>query len=164
MSHLLAGVLLAVIGSVVLNASYLIQHVGSIQAVAIDVLHPLRTLHSLMRSRLWLAGGALGLIGWALSIAALTQAPLSLVQAFLIGGIAVLAPFAVRLLEHRLTIREVAGIGLVLVALVALTAGRGHVGIHSRFHSGALATYLTISVAAGASLLLRSEEHTSELQ
>ena len=78
--------------------------------------HPIRTLGALLRSRLWLAGGVLGIAGWAISIAALTQAPLSLVQAFLIGGIALLAPVAVRVLGHRLTPRELAGISLVLFA------------------------------------------------
>src|SRR5579863_6113891 len=75
MNHLVIGLLLAVTGSVALNASYLIQHAGSLRTPAIEVRHPLQTLRSLLRSRLWLVGGALGLAGWAISIAALTQAP-----------------------------------------------------------------------------------------
>jgi hypothetical protein len=82
MNHLVIGLSLAMTGSLALNASYLIQHAGSLRAPAIQWRHPLRTLRSLLRSRLWLGGGVLGLTGWAISIAALTQAPLSLVQAF----------------------------------------------------------------------------------
>jgi drug/metabolite transporter (DMT)-like permease len=160
MTHLLAGVLLALVGSVALNASYLIQHVGSATAVTIELLHPWRTMRSLLASRLWLAGGALGVIGWALSIAALTQAPLSLVQAFLIGGIALLAPFAMRILRDRMTARELAGIILVVVALVALTLGRGRVGVHSQFHHRTLGLYLAIALAAGGSLLLIKRRRT----
>ncbi len=154
MSHLTIGLLLAVAGSVALNASYLIQHAGSVGAPAIEPRHPLRTLRSLLRSRLWLGGGVLGMTGWAISVAALTQAPLSLVQAFLIGGIALLAPVSVRVLGHRLTPRETAGITLVLVALAVLLVGHGAVGVHSHFHSRALGLYLTASMTAGAGLLL----------
>jgi drug/metabolite transporter (DMT)-like permease len=162
-SHLVIGLTLALVGSVALNASYLIQHAGSAAAPAIVVRHPLRTLAALLRSRLWLAGGVLGITGWAISIAALTQAPLSLVQAFLIGGIAVLAPVAVRVLGQRLTPRELAGISLVVVALLVLVIGRGRVGVHSDFHARALGLYLTASVAAGACLLLVRQRRTQML-
>ncbi len=154
MSHLLIGLSLALIGSVALNASYLIQHAGSAAAPTIAVRHPMRTLVALLSSRLWLAGGVLGMTGSAISIAALTQAPLSLVQAFLIGGIALLAPVAVRVLGHQLTPRELAGISLVVFALLVLLVGRGAVGVHSHFHDAALGIYLSGSVCAGACLLL----------
>jgi drug/metabolite transporter (DMT)-like permease len=162
-SHLLIGLSLALAGSVALNASYLIQHAGSVQTPAIDFRHPLRTVRALARSRLWLGGGVLGVTGWAISIAALALAPLSLVQAFLIGGIALLAPIAVRVLGHRLSPRELAGITLVLIALLVLVVGRGAVGVHSRFHSGELGAYLTGSVAAGACLLLFKRRRTQML-
>jgi hypothetical protein len=162
-THLVLGVTLALAGSVALNASYLVQHAGSAQTPSIDFRRPLRTMQSLLRSRLWLGGGVLGVAGWAISIAALTQAPLSLVQAFLIGGIALLAPIAVRVLGHHLSPRELAGITLVMVALVVLLIGRGAVGVHSHFHNGALAIYLSASVAAGACLLLIKHRRTQML-
>ena len=163
MSHLLLGLSLALIGSVALNASYLIQHAGSLAAPTIAFRHPLRTFDALLRSRLWLAGGVLGITGWAISIAALTQAPLSLVQAFLIGGIALLAPIAVRVLGHQLTVKELTGISLVLFALLVLLIGRGAVGVHSQFHSAALGIYLSGSVCAGACLLLFRQRRTQML-
>jgi hypothetical protein len=161
--HLVLGLALALGGSVALNASYLIQHAGSAQTPTIDFRHPLRTLQTLLRSRLWLGGGALGVAGWAISIAALTQAPLSLVQSFLIGGIALLAPIAVRVLGHSLNPRELAGIALVMVALFVLVIGRGAIGVHSHFRGGALAIYLGVSVAAGACLLLLRQRRTQML-
>jgi uncharacterized membrane protein len=154
MSRLFLGLSLALAGSLALNASYLVQHVASAGAAAIDARHPLKTLRSLLSSRLWLAGGVLGATGWALSVAALTQAPLSLVQAFLVGGIALVAPIAVHALGHRLTAREFTGITLVILALLALTAGRGRVGIHSLFHGDVLGIYLILALAASGSLLL----------
>jgi len=163
MSHLLVGLSLELIGSVALNASYLVQHAGSVAAPTIAFRHPMRTFGLLLRSRLWLAGGVLGMTGWAISIAALTQAPLSLVQAFLIGGIALLAPVAVRVLGHRLTPRELAGISLVLFALLVLLVGRGAVGVHSHFHNAALGFYLSGSICAGACLLLLRQRRTQML-
>ncbi len=163
MSHLLIGLSLALVGSVALNASYLIQHAGSVAAPTIVFRHPMRTFRALLRSRLWLAGGVVGITGWAISIAALTQAPLSLVQAFLIGGIALLAPVAVGVLGHRMTLRELTGIALVLVALLLLLVGRGAVGVHSHFHNAALGIYLSGSVCAGACLLLFRQRRTQML-
>jgi hypothetical protein len=154
MSHLLIGLSLALVGSVTLKASYLIQ---------LAFRHPMRTLGALLRSPLWLAGGVVGITGWAISIAALTQAPLSLVQAFLIGGIALLAPVAVRVLGHHLTLRELAGISLVLLALLVLLVCRRAVGVHSQFHNAALGIYLSGSVCAGACLLLLRQRRTHML-
>jgi drug/metabolite transporter (DMT)-like permease len=162
-SHLIGGLSLAIVGSVALNASYLVQHAGSVAAPTIAFRHPLRTLGALLRSRLWLVGGVLGITGWAISIAALTQAPLSLVQAFLIGGVALLAPVAVRVLGHRLTPRELVGISLVLLALLVLLVGRGAVGVQSHFRNAALGIYLSVAVCAGASLLLVRQRRTQML-
>jgi drug/metabolite transporter (DMT)-like permease len=163
MSHLFIGLSLALVSSVTLNASYLIQHAGSVAAPTIAVRHPMRTLRALLRSPLWLGGGVLGITGWGISVAALTQAPLSLVQAFLIGGIALLAPVAVRVLGHRLAPREFVGISLVVFALLVLLVGRRAVGVHSHFHNAALGIYLSGSVCAGASLLLLRQRRTQML-
>lgn len=153
MSRLSVGLSLALAASMALNGSYLMQHVASSQAPSIDIRRPLRSLGSLLSSRLWFAGGVLGLVGWAISIAALSKAPLSLVQAFLVGGLAVFAPIAVRLLGQRLSAAETAGFGLMIIALLALIVGRGRVGIHSHYHGWVLASYLLLVSSAGAALV-----------
>ena len=84
-------------------------------------------------------------------------------QAFLIGGIVLLAPVAVRVLGHRLTTRELAGISLVLVGLLVLLMGQRGVGVHSHFHNAALGFYLSGSVCAGACLLLFRQRRTQML-
>lgn len=153
MSRLSIGLSLALVASVALNLSYLLQHMGSAQVARIDIRRPVRAMRGLLSSRLWLVGGALGIAGWGLHIGALTKAPLSLVQAFLVGGIAVVVPVAVRVLHHRLSAGEVLGIALMAVALLMLTLGRGHVGTHSSFRPWALAVYLLITCGLGAALL-----------
>jgi hypothetical protein len=81
----------------------------------------------------------------------------------LIGGIALLAPAAVRVLGHRLTPREIAGIMLVTIALAVLLVGRGAIGVHSHFHNRGLGLYLTASVTAGGCLLLLKRRRTQML-
>jgi uncharacterized membrane protein len=157
------GLSLALLASVALNASYLMQHVGSAHGPGIDIRRPLRTMRSLLASRWWLIGGVVGIAGWSMHVVALTKAPLSLVQAFLVGGIALVAPLAVRVLGHRLTPGEVLGIGLMALALVALTIGRGRIGIHSGYHAWALASYLVVSCCVGATLLLAQSRRAQAL-
>ncbi|MGB8878002.1 MAG: hypothetical protein WCD11_16890 [Solirubrobacteraceae bacterium] len=84
-------------------------------------------------------------------------------QAFLVGGIALLAPVAVRVLGHHLTPRELAGISLVQFALLLLVVGRGAAGTHSHFHNAALGIYLIGSACAGACLLLLRQRRTQML-
>lgn len=148
MSAYWVGLGLALLASIALNVSYLVQHSASAHEMpAIDIRRPLRTLRGFLASPLWLAGGALGLLGWGLHIAALTRAPLSLVQAFLVGGIIFLVPVAVRVLGHQLSRGEIAGVALVVIALVGLTLERRHVGANSTFTTGPLAAYLSAAVA-----------------
>ena len=163
MSRLAIGLTLAVLASVALNVSYLMQHVGSTKLAQINIRRPLGAFRVLLSSRLWLLGGVLGLAGWGMHIGALTKAPLSLVQAFLVGGIALVTPLAVRVLRHRLTVGEVVGMSLMATALLLLTIGRGRVGLHSGFHSWALATYLILACGAGAALLLVRERRAQAL-
>src|SRR5439155_16139304 len=95
-SGIALGLGLALVASLALNGSYVIQHVGSASAPPVDARRPLFTVWSLLRSRWWALGAALGMAGWAVHVAALSNAPLSLVQAFVAGGPAPLAPGAAR--------------------------------------------------------------------
>jgi hypothetical protein len=111
-----AGLALALGASVALNTGFLLQHRGASDAPAVHVLRPVATLAALLRRRVWLAGLALGTAGWAMQIAALTRAPLALVQAFVAGGLALLAPIATHGFGHQLKRSE-------WIAVVAMAAG-----------------------------------------
>jgi hypothetical protein len=119
------GLMLAVAASVALNGSYLLQHAGSSELPAVDPRHPLRTFQGLLGEPLWLAGLALGMSGWALHVAALTKAPLSLVQAFVAGGLALTVPAARRWLKRPIGSREAMAVVAMAVALAVLTLGVG---------------------------------------
>ena len=150
MSPFAIGLALAVLASLALNLSFLIQHAGSAGAPAITARRPLRTMRGLFASRLWVAGGALGMTGWGLHVAALSRAPLSLVQAFVAGGIALVAPVARRTLGERLAPRERIAVGVMVAGLCLLTIGLHDPGRRAGFAPAALALYLAAAcVLAG---------------
>jgi hypothetical protein len=154
------GVGLAVCAAVALNASYLMQHAGSSTTAAIDPRKPIATLGSLLRSPIWLAGGAVGVTGWALHIGAMREAPLSLVQAFVAGGLALTAPMAAIGLRRRPAPGETQAVAVMVLALVLLSIGLAGGGRHASFAPLALGAALAL-LAGGAALLaaLWSGEH-----
>jgi hypothetical protein len=154
MSPTVIGVMLAIAAAVALNASYLIQHAGSSDAAAVDPRRPLATLSSLLRSPLWAAGGLVGITGWALHIGAMRDAPLSLVQAFVAGGLALTAPMAAIGLRRRLAPGEAQAVGLMVVALVLLSIGLAGGDRHAGFDRVALGAWLTGLAALGAVLAI----------
>src|SRR5439155_4147215 len=106
-----------------------------------------------LASPAWLAGLALGLTGWALHVVALSHAPLSLVQAFVAGGLVLCVPLAVGALGHQVTTGEARGVSLMALALAALAFGV-HARPHSAHLAGALlAVYLTATAAAAVALV-----------
>jgi hypothetical protein len=153
MTGVWVGLVLALGASVALNLGYLLQHRGAATAPPVTPRHPIATLRGLLVAPAWLAGLGLGLSGWALHVAALSQAPLSLVQAFVAGGLVFCVPLAAGVLGHRVTRGEAAGVALMALALAALS-----VGLHARPHSAhlddaALAVYLVGAAAAAAALV-----------
>jgi hypothetical protein len=152
MSGLLVGLVLALLASVFLNGSYLLQHGGAADAPQVTPRHPIASFKGLLTSRLWLAGAAVGTAGWAMHITALTMTPLSLVQAFLAGGLALVVPLAARAMHQPMGRMELFAVGLMTLALIGLTIGLDRVGDHHHFTTGPMAAYL--GVAAVLSLVL----------
>jgi hypothetical protein len=151
MTPTVVGVILAVGAALALNASYLMQHAGSSAVAAIDARRPVATLASLLRSPIWAVGAAIGVTGWALHIGAMREAPLSVVQAFVAGGLALTAPMAAIGLRRRPAPGEAQAIGLMVLALILLSIGLGGAGRHAGFDGLVLGTWLTsLAVAASA--------------
>ena len=111
-----------------------------------SVARPVATLRGLLSSPLWLAGGAAGLAGWAVHVMALSQAPLSLVQAFSAGGLAIAVPLGAVLTGTRLRRREGGAIVTMGGALALLSVGAGGAGA-ATVPAGALAVYLGLATA-----------------
>jgi drug/metabolite transporter (DMT)-like permease len=77
------------------------------------------------RSRWWSIGWGVAAVAFALHVAALTLAPISVGQAVLAGGLVFLAVLAERFFGFELGRRQWTGIGLIAVSLTALTLTGG---------------------------------------
>jgi hypothetical protein len=135
---------LALASAVSLNWGYVVQHAAASRLPPLSLRRPVFSLRALCAERRWLVGFVAGLGGWALYVAALALAPLSLVQATAAGGIGILA----LLVPERLTGAERAGVAIAMcgLGLLALSLGGANTGEHGR----ALAVWLWLGASAGA--------------
>jgi hypothetical protein len=121
------GLILALGCALVSGVALLCKHRGANDAPAVAMRSPLRSASALFRSRWWAIGFGLATVGWSLHVVALSMAPLSLVQAVIAGGLALLAIPARRWFGIAVGMRDLVGLGLCAAGLsfLALTAGHG---------------------------------------
>ncbi|MDP9187724.1 MAG: hypothetical protein M3O25_00565, partial [Actinomycetota bacterium] len=136
--------------------AFLFKHRGAVAAPAIEMRHPLRSAIDLFRSKWWSIGWAVAAVAFALHVAALTLAPISIGQAVLAGGLVFLAVLAERFFGFELGRRQWIGIGLVAVSLTLLTLTGASGGEGGETHSGySLAGMIVFEgIAVGVGLLL----------
>ena len=122
------GVILALGCALISGVALLCKHRGARDAPDVAMRSPLRSAGALFRSRWWAVGFMLATLGWGLHVAALSMAPLSLVQAVIAGGLALLAIPARRWFGIAVGTRDFLGLALCAsgLAFLALTAGHGH--------------------------------------
>ena len=122
------GLILALGCALISGVALLCKHRGAVDAPDVAMRSPLRSAGALFRSRWWAVGFLLATVGWGLHVAALSMAPLSLVQAVIAGGLALLAVPARRWFGLAVGTRDLLGLGLCAAGLsfLALTAGHGH--------------------------------------
>ncbi len=103
------GLILALGCALISGVALLCKHRGAVNAPDVALRSPLRSASALFRSRWWVIGFALAFFAWCLHVAALSMAPLSLVQAVIAGGLAMLAIPARRLFGIAVCRREMLG-------------------------------------------------------
>jgi Putative esterase len=126
-----AGLVLALLSAGALNWSYFVQHGVASSLPPLTVRRPLRSLAALFGNRRWLIGFCTGIGGWALYVAALALAPLSLVQASSAGGLGVLAALTgVNSRRERLAVATaIAGLALLGVSLAGSNGTPGRASL-----------------------------------
>jgi hypothetical protein len=142
MSAVLIGLALALSASLAQGAGYLCQHLNAAERPPVSARRPLRTLSSMLRSPWWRVGLLLGATGFVLHLSALALAPISLVQAFVAGGLALVAPMAARAFHHHLTRAERRAVPLMAASLAALALGISDPTRHLHFDAASLWLYL----------------------
>jgi multidrug transporter EmrE-like cation transporter len=145
------GLVCALLSALGTNLAFLFKHRGAVAAPDIDMRHPLRSATDLFRSRWWSIGWGVAVVAFALHVAALTLAPISIGQAVLAGGLVFLAVLAERFFGFELGRRQWIGIGLVAVslALLTLTGGGGGGDAHSGYSLAGMIVFEGIAVGVG---------------
>jgi drug/metabolite transporter (DMT)-like permease len=156
------GFALALVAACCYETGYALQAIEARRAPAERALRPTLVTYLLKRP-LWVGATALSLLGWPLQIAALSHAPLTLVQPVLALGLLLLLVLGVRILGEHVGPREVAAVVLIIasVAVFAWAAPRepGEVdrGAGLVF---SLAVLATVAVAPYVLFVLRRRENS----
>ncbi|HEY7621062.1 MAG TPA: hypothetical protein VH834_14900 [Solirubrobacteraceae bacterium] len=149
------GILLALLCAFATNLGFFFKHRGCCEAPSVDIRHPLRTAKGLWCSKWFAIGMAVGGGAWALHVAAISLAPLSVVQVVLSGGVVLIAVMADRIFGYEVGKRQWVGLAFTAVGLVllGLTMPQPH-GSHSAFSLAAMVGFEGVLFALGGLLIL----------
>jgi drug/metabolite transporter (DMT)-like permease len=133
------GIGLAVVAALMTNFASLLKHRGCRRAAPVCIRSPLRSARGLASSPWFAAGWGLAAVAWMVHVAALSMAPISIVQAVLAGGAVTLAVMAQRVFGDPVERRQwfallLGGSGLALLVLTVPHFS----GSHSGFSIGAM--------------------------
>jgi multidrug transporter EmrE-like cation transporter len=149
------GILLALFCAVASNLAFFYKHRGACAAPPVDIKHPLKTAKGLYSSPWFAFGMFVATAAWALHVAALSLAPMSVVQSVLAGGVVLLAVMAERLFGFEVGRRQWIGLALTACGLILLgvTLPATH-GAHSSYSLAAMVGFETGLFGIGGLLIL----------
>jgi enterochelin esterase-like enzyme len=153
--ELLAGLVLALVSAAAINIGFLLQHRGLRSARSLPGGRS-QLVRAMFRNRSWLGGQVLGWAGFGAQILAVTIAPLSLVQSFAAGGLALSVPLAARMFGHRIARRQKVAVLLVALGLAVLPIGLSAHGDHLAGGRLTITTCLVLAAAAGVAAVPRA--------
>jgi multidrug transporter EmrE-like cation transporter len=149
------GILLALACALATNVGFLYKFRGVRAAPAVDIRRPLWTARKLWSSRWFALGMAVATGAWVFHVAAMSIAPLSIVQAVLAAGVVLLAVMAEKLFGLKIGRRQWIGLGMTGagLALLGLTLPVIH-GAHSRFSVPGMISFEGGLIIAGTLLIM----------
>ena len=136
------GILLSLACAFVANLGFFYKYRGANQVASVDVRHPLRSIRTLFSSGWFALGMIVATASWALHVAALALAPMSVVQVALAAGVVLIAVMADRMFGFEVGPRQWLGLWLMAAGLVMLgiTLPAMH-GAHSQFSDPAMISF-----------------------
>src|SRR6266576_2086347 len=143
------GILLALACAFASNLAFFYKYRGANAVQKVRVSHPLRSALALYSSRWFALGMAIATVSWGLHVAALSLAPMSVVQVTLAAGVVFIAVMAERLFGFEVGRRQWIGLTLTAAGLVmlGLTLPAMH-GAHSHFSQAAMISGEAVPVIA----------------
>jgi drug/metabolite transporter (DMT)-like permease len=158
------GIGLAALVALLTNLASLLKHRGCQQAQTVSLNRPLSSARGLARSPWFVAGWGLAALAWFAHIAALSLAPISLVQAVLAAGVVALAVLSQRLFGTHVERRQwlALAIGAAGLVLLGLTLPHFH-GAGSEFTLAGIVSFEggLILLAFGIALSHNAERLTA---
>lgn len=160
------GILLALTCAFVANLAFFLKYRGANAVPRVSMRHPLRSAKLLFSSRWFSVGMLVAAASWGLHVAALSIAPMSVVQVALAAGVVLVAVMADRLFGFEVGLRQWIGLWLTAAGLVTLglTLPAMH-GSHSRFSDVAMISFEAGLFGLGGLLIMgprvsgRAEHH-----
>lgn len=114
------AIVLAIVSTTLENVAYLREHDAAASLPCLSMRRPVHSLRLLLSNRSWLLGFAMETGGFAFYAAALGLASLALVQSISAGGIGVLAYVSAKVGGRRLGGRQLTGVAVSIIGLLAL--------------------------------------------
>jgi hypothetical protein len=150
------GLLLALATAFTSVVGFLYKHRGAVASPAVEWRRPLWSSLMLLRSGWYTLGMAIAMASWGLHVAALSLAPISLVQSVIAGGLVLLTVTADRLFAHEVTRREWIGVALAATGLAFLAATLSGTGrsAFAGYDVEVLAPYVALAAGAGIAVAL----------
>jgi drug/metabolite transporter (DMT)-like permease len=149
------GIFLALLCAFVANLGFFYKYRGANSVPKVEVRHPLRSAKQLYSSKWFTLGMIIATASWGLHVAALSLAPMSVVQVSLAAGVVFIAVMAERMFGFSVGRRQ--WIGLCLTAgglvLLGLTLPAMH-GAHSHFSDAAMISFEAVLFGIGGLLLM----------
>jgi drug/metabolite transporter (DMT)-like permease len=148
------GILLALACALATNVGFLYKHRGACAAPPVNMRHPLRTGRALFASPMFAIGMLIASGAWIFHVAAMSMAPLSIVQIVLAGGVVLLAVMAERVLGVSIGRKQWIGLGCTAAGLMLLgvTLPVGH-GAHSHFSTPGMIAFEASLILVGTLLI-----------
>jgi drug/metabolite transporter (DMT)-like permease len=149
------GILLALACAFVANLGFFYKYRGANSVPKVQVLHPLRSVRQLYSSKWFALGMLIATASWGLHVAALSLAPMSVIQVSLAAGMVFIAVMAERMFGFKVGRRQWLGLFLTAAGLVllGLTLPAMH-GAHSHFSQAAMISFEAGLFGLGGLLLM----------
>jgi hypothetical protein len=149
------GILLALACAFVANLGFFYKYRGANDVAKVQVSHPLRSIRALFSSKWFALGMVIATASWGLHVAALTLAPMSVIQVSLAAGMVFIAVMAERMFGFEVGRRQWIGLSMTAAGLVMLgvTLPAMH-GAHSHFSQAAMISFEAALFAVGGLLIM----------
>jgi multidrug transporter EmrE-like cation transporter len=138
------GLLLALGTALTSIVGFLLKGQGAADAPPVELRRPVSSSLALFSSRAYTIGILIATASWGLHVAALSLAPISLVQTVIAGGLALLTVVADRVFGYQVSRREWIGVALTAAGLAVLAGTMSGVAAsrHSDYDPATLAAYV----------------------